>query len=383
MQFKDIIGHHTLKAHLVHTVKDNRVSHAQLFLGPEGSGSLALAVAYAQYINCEQKSENDSCGTCSSCRKYQKLIHPDLHFSYPFFASGEKDVATTYLEEWRTAFLNNPYMGLDYWRHQLEAGNKQANINIAEAHDIIKKLSLKAFEAEYKVLVMWLPEYLNTQGNALLKLIEEPPEKTLFLFVSENQDRILNTIISRTQLVKIPKLSLHDMKQYLTEEKTISEERANEISFIADGNIQTAIDLIEEHTNPYFDMLIHWLRFVVTDSGLNIIRFCEEDFPKLGRENQKNFLLYAINVFRQVLLIQMDLSQIVLLQGEELDFVKKFGDNFKGEQLEDAINLLEKTHYKVERNANPKILFLDLSLQLVLIFKYQMEISKNPIDKGL
>ncbi|NGM65588.1 ATP-binding protein [Sphingobacterium sp. SGR-19] len=383
MQFKDIIGHHTLKAHLVHTVKDNRVSHAQLFLGPEGSGSLALAVAYAQYINCEQKSENDSCGTCSSCRKYQKLIHPDLHFSYPFFASGEKDVATTYLEEWRTAFLNNPYMGLDYWRHQLEAGNKQANINIAEAHDIIKKLSLKAFEAEYKVLVMWLPEYLNTQGNALLKLIEEPPEKTLFLFVSENQDRILNTIISRTQLVKIPKLSLHDMKQYLTEEKTISEERANEISFIADGNIQTAIDLIEEHTNPYFDMLIHWLRFVVTDSGLNIIRFCEEDFPKLGRENQKNFLLYAINVFRQVLLIQMDLSQIVLLQGEELDFVKKFGDNFKGEQLEDAINLLEKTHYKVERNANPKILFLDLSLQLVLIFKYQMEISKNPIDQGL
>ncbi len=371
MQFKDIIGHYTLKAHLAHTVKDNRVSHAQLFLGPEGSGSLALAVAYAQYINCEQKSENDSCGTCSSCRKYQKLIHPDLHFSYPFFASGEKDVTTTYLEEWRTAFLDNPYMGLDYWRHQLEAGNKQANINIAEAHDIIKKLSLKAFESEYKVLVMWLPEYLNTQGNALLKLIEEPPEKTLFLLVSENQDRILNTIISRTQLVKIPKLSHHDIKQYLTEEKAISEERANEIAFIADGNVQMAIDLLEENTNPYFDLLIHWLRFVVTDSGLNIIRFCEEDFPKLGRENQKNFLLYAINVFRQVLLIQTGLSQLVLLQGEELDFVQKFGDNFKREQLEAAIDLLEKTHYKVERNANPKILFLDLSLQLVLIFKYQ------------
>lgn len=371
MQFKDIIGHHTLKAHLVQTVKDNRVSHAQLFLGPEGSGSLALAIAYAQYINCEQKSENDSCGACSSCRKYQKLIHPDLHFSYPFFASGEKDVATTYLEEWRTAFLDNPYMGLDYWRHQLEAGNKQANINIAEAHDIIKKLSLKAFEAEYKVLVMWLPEYLNTQGNALLKLIEEPPEKTLFLLVSENQDRILNTIISRTQLVKIPKFSHGDIKQYLIEEKAIPEQQANEIAFIADGNVQTAVDLIEEDTNPYFNLLIQWLRFIVTDSGLNIIRFCEEDFPRLGRENQKNFLLYTINVFRQILLTQAGLSQLVLLQGQELDFVQKFSDNFKGEQLEVAINLLEKTHYKVERNANPKILFLDLSLQLVLIFKYQ------------
>ncbi|MBD1433323.1 hypothetical protein H8B06_10830 [Sphingobacterium sp. DN00404] len=371
MQFKDIIGHRTIKAHLVQTVKDNRVSHAQLFLGPEGSGSLALAVAYAQYINCEKPSENDSCGACSACRKYQRLIHPDLHFSYPFFASGEKDVATTYLEAWRTAFLENPYMGLDYWRHQLEAGNKQANINIAEAHDIIKKLSLKAFEGKYKVLVMWLPEYLQTQGNALLKLIEEPPEKTLFILVSENQDSILNTIISRTQLVKIPKFSPDDVKQYLITEKAISEDRAQEISFIADGNIQTATDLLDEDTHPYFDLLINWLRFIVTDSGLNIIRFCEEDFPRLGRENQKNFLLYTINVLRQVLLTQTGLSQLVLLKGQELDFVQKFSENFKSEQLEPAIGLLEKTHYKVERNANPKILFLDLSLQLVLIFKYQ------------
>jgi len=383
MQFKDIIGHHAIKAHLIQTVQDNRVSHAQLFLGPEGSGSLALAVAYAQYINCEQKSENDSCGACSSCRKYQKLIHPDLHFSYPFFASGDKDIATTYLEEWRKAFLDNPYMGLDYWRHQLEAGNKQANINIAEAHDIIKKLSLKTFEAEYKVLVMWLPEYLNTQGNALLKLIEEPPEKTLFLFVTENQDRILNTIISRTQLVKIPKLPHEDVTQYLIQAKSMTAERANEIAFIADGNVQAAVGLIEEDTNPYFDLLINWLRFIVTDSGLNIIRFCEEDFPKLGRENQKNFLLYTVNVFRQILLTQEGLSQLVLLQGRELDFVQKFSENYSHEQLEPAIDLLEKAHYKVERNANPKILFLDLSLQLVLIFKYQMEISKKSIDQSL
>src|SRR5690606_11103243 len=356
MQFKEIIGHHDIKEHLLQTVKDNRVSHAQLFLGPEGSGSLALAVAYAQYINCENKQLNDSCGTCSSCRKYQKLIHPDLHFSYPFFANGEKDVATSYLEEWRKAFLENPYMGLDHWRHQLDAGNKQANINIAEAHDIIKKLSLKAFEAEYKVLIMWLPEYLNTQGNALLKLIEEPPAKTLFLLVAENQDKILNTIISRTQLVKIFKLPHHDVAQYLIQEKSIPTERANEIAFIADGNIQTALNLIAQESNEYFNLLISWLRFIVTDSGLNFIRVCEEDFPKLGRENQKNFLFYAVNMLRQIVLMQQGLHNLVLLQVQELDFVKKFSEIFQLEHFEAAIELLEKTHYKGERNANPEIL---------------------------
>lgn len=371
MQFKDIIGHSQIKAHLVQTVKDNRVSHAQLFLGPEGSGSLALAVAYAQYVNCENKQEDDSCGVCGSCNKYQKLIHPDLHFSYPFFAKGKDEVAATYLEEWRNAFLENPYMGLDFWRRHLDAENKQANINIAEAHDIIKKLSLKAFEAEYKVLIMWFPEFLDVQGNALLKLIEEPPAKTLFLLVAENQDRILNTIISRTQLVKIPRLSHDDITLFLMQRRNALAQKANEIAFMADGNLQAALDLLEEESNPYFDLLLHWLRFVVTDTGLHIIRLCEEDFPKLGRENQKNFLLYAVNMFRQIVLMQQGLHQLVLLQGQELDFVQKFSSNFKIEQLEAAIDLLEKTHYKVERNANPKILFLDLSLQLVLIFKYQ------------
>ncbi len=371
MQFKDIIGHEEIKTHLLQTVKDNRVSHAQLFLGPEGSGSLALAVAYAQYINCENKQDDDSCGVCSSCNKYQKLIHPDLHFSYPFFAKGKEEVAVSYLDEWRKAFLSNPYMGIDFWRHNLDAENKQANINIAEAHDIIKKLSLKAFEAEYKVLIMWLPEFLDVQGNALLKLIEEPPAKTLFLLVAENQDRILNTIISRTQLVKVFKLSHDKVKDYLIAQKHVDAQRANEISFIADGNVQSALNLLEEEANPYFELLIQWLRFIVTDAGLHIIRFCEEDFPKLGRENQKNFLLYAINMLRQIILVQQELHQMVLLQGQELDFVQKFSVNFRGEQLEMAIDLLEKTHYKVERNANPKILFLDLSLQLVLIFKYQ------------
>ena len=372
MQFKEIVGHQSIKSHLINSVKNNRVSHAQLFLGPEGSGSLALALAYAQYINCEDKSDQDSCGRCASCRKYDKLIHPDLHFSYPFFAKGKDETATTYMEEWRKTFLANPYLGLNFWREQLDSGNKQANINIAEAHDIIKKLSLKSFEAEYKVLIMWLPEYLDTQGNALLKLIEEPPAKTLFLLVAENQDKIINTIISRTQLVKINKLHHDEMLNYLVEERGLDTKRAKEIAFIADGNIQEALDLIRQHgENESFSILVQWLRFIVTDNGKEIISLTEDKLSKVGRENQKSFLLYAINMIRQIILVQQGLRSLVFLQEEEFTFVEKFSELFQFEQLEEAINILEKTHYGIERNGNAKILFLDLSLQLVLLFKYQ------------
>ena len=372
MYFKDIFGHHSVKQQLISSVRNNRVSHAQLFLGPEGSGSLALAVAYAQYINCENKLEDDSCGHCASCRKYDKLIHPDLHFSYPFFPSKDLVTASSVIEEWRTAFLKNPYLSFNAWREYLDAGNKQGNIPIKEAHDILKKLSLKAFEAEYKVLIMWLPEYLDKEGNALLKLIEEPPAKTLFLLVAENQDKIINTIISRTQLVKINKLSHEQMKEYLIKDKAVEPHKANEIAFMADGNIQEALNLIDQHgENENFSLLVHWLRSIVTDNGLEVIKISEDKLSKLGRENQKSFLLYGINMMRQIILIQQGLRSLVFLQEEELTFVEKFSGLFQFEQLEEAISVIEKTHYGIERNGNPKILFLDLSLQLVLMFKYK------------
>jgi DNA polymerase-3 subunit delta' len=205
MLFNEIPGQEEVKSQLIRSVNENRISHAQLFLGPEGSGSLALAIAYAQYISCTERKEIDSCGECSSCRKYQKLIHPDLHFSYPFIASKEKkvEVSTDVIAAWREAIIENPFLGLEEWMQTLDAENKQPNINIAECHDIIKRLTYKSFESEYKVLIMWLPEYLGTEGNSLLKLIEEPPAKTLFILVAQNHDQILNTILSRTQLVKI------------------------------------------------------------------------------------------------------------------------------------------------------------------------------------
>jgi len=377
MYFKEIVGQEALKKRLIQTVRDNRVSHAQLFLGLTGSGSLALAVAYAQYLNCEDKQVDDSCGLCSSCRKYNKLIHPDLHFSYPFYAKDKNDVASNYMEQWRSAFLDNPYLSLDNWRTHLGDQTKQANINIAECHHIIKKLSLKSFEADYKVLIMWLPEYLGLYGNSLLKLIEEPPANTLFLFVAENEDQILSTILSRTQLIKINRLTEDDVSEYLVEKRGINKDRAKQIAYISEGNIQKAQGLtgddvaVKEDRLNFLDLLKTWMNACVTDNGLKIVDFVDNKISKVGRESQKSFILYTINMMREALLMKEGLSELVFLPDLEKEFTERFSSRYEHPQIEAVVAELEKASYHIERNANPKILFLDVSLQIVLLLKYQ------------
>jgi DNA polymerase-3 subunit delta' len=369
MQFKDIVGQQSVKNHLIQTVKDERISHAQLFLGPEGSGSLALALAYAQYISCENKQEDDSCNECSSCRKFNKLVHPDLHFSYPFFASHHENTALTFIEDWRKAFLANPYLGLDEWRDQLNADNKQANINIAEAHSIITKLSLKPFEGEYKILIMWLPEYLSLQGNALLKVIEEPAQKTLFLLVAQNQEQILNTIISRTQLVKIPKLSQQDIVEYL-EKRNIETAKAQQLAYLSNGNLQTALQHLNNQENDFHELFLQWLRACWGNAGLNIVNYTEGELAKMGRENQKNFFKYGVNLMRECMLYLAHASSLIHLPPKELEFISKFSQVLNLAKAEAIANELERAQYHIERNANPKILFLDVSLILVKILKF-------------
>lgn len=206
------------------------------------------------------------------------------------------------MQTWREALQKNPYLGMDDWRTHSEVENKQANINIAEAHDIIKKLSLKAFEAEYKVLIMWLPEYLDKQGNALLKLIEEPPEKTLFLLVSENTDRILTTILSRTQLVKIRPYTPQDIAAYLNGHFDLTTGQVEEIALMSDGNMAQARRFAEELEEPFFELMVQWLRYCVTDSGKSLIACCETELAGLGRENQKSFLRYTLSMMRAAML---------------------------------------------------------------------------------
>lgn len=369
MQFRDIIGQHDIKRQLIQTVQENRISHARLFLGPEGAGCLPLALAYAQYISCENRTATDSCGECASCRKYSRLIHPDLHFSYPFFARHKDDTALSFIEEWRDAFLSNPYLGLDEWRNQLDAENKQANINIAECHQIIKKLSLKPFESEYKVLIMWLPEYLDKAGNTLLKIIEEPPQKTLFLLVAQSQDQILNTILSRTQLIKVPRLKDQDVKEFLISKFHIQDEQAARITYLSEGNVQTAINLSKEESNNNFGLFTDWLRMCFTNRGIQVIEFAETA-SRMGRENQKNFLRYGTKLLREVMMLLSGAEDLVHLPQNEKAFAENFKRSADLAKTEALVSELEKAHYHIERNANPKILFLDVSLQFIKILKF-------------
>ncbi|MDB5124476.1 MAG: polymerase-3 subunit delta [Mucilaginibacter sp.] len=377
MQFREIVGQDAIKQRLISSVNENRVSHAQLFLGPGGSGGLLLAVAYAQYLSCEDKQPDDSCGVCSSCRKYQKLMHPDLHFSYPFFAKHKDDTATTFIEQWREAFLTNPYLSLDTWREYLDAENKQANINIAECHQIIKKLSFKPFESAYKILILWLPEYLDKEGNALLKIIEEPQPNTLFLLVAQNQDQILNTILSRTQLIKIPQLSYNDIKSHLVNHYNQTEEAAAEIAYLCNGNLSEALTMMQEDNNGYHSLFVNWLRLCFANKGLEVMAFVEQA-SKMGRENQKNFLRYGINFIRECCLLLSGAGSLVHLPAQELETAQKMTSVMDVSMAQGIITELEKAHYHVERNANPKILFLDVSLQIIKILNLTIRHGRTP-----
>lgn len=372
MQFKAILGQEEIKQRLISSVKENRVSHAQLFLSPDGSGALPLAIAYAQYINCEDQQTDDSCGNCPSCRKYERLIHPDLHFSYPFFAEDGKDIAINYLDTWRAMLKKSIYFDMELWRSYLNPKkSKQPNINIAECHDIIKKLSFKAFEAKTKVLILWLPEYLDKNGNSLLKIIEEPPANTLFLLIAKNQEQILSTILSRTQIIKIPRLEDGLIAQYLTDKANLATDQAQEFAFLADGNLVTAQQLLLDEPNNNFQVFTDWLRLAYANQVPKLIDFSELA-AAWGREAQKNFIRYGIGFLRECGLLLNGADQLVKLPPQQRNAANDLANKvLTAAQLEALIEQLEKAHYHIERNANPKILFLDVSLQLVLIIKYK------------
>ena len=362
MLFKDIPGQQAVKKRLINSVNEARISHAQLFLGPEGSGSLALA--YAQYISCLEKLPDDSCGKCSACTKYQKLIHPDLHFSYPFITKGSAETAVNYIKEWRNAIAENPFMGIEQWMEYLDAENKQPNINIAECHAIIQKLVLKSFEAEYKIILIWLPEYLGAAGNSLLKLIEEPPAKTLFILIAENYEQILATILSRTQLVKIPKLADEELKAYLID-NGCPQEKAGRIAYLANGNIAAAQQLLAEDDDDLESLFIQWFRLCYGRKGIELNDWIEQVAnARFGRENQKSLLRFGLQVVRDCLMVNLDQTSIVKFESKHFE-LNKLANTINFENAPLIIKGFEQAIYHIERNANPKIMFLDLSIQMM------------------
>lgn len=365
MLFKEIIGQVAVKERLIRSVKEGRISHAQLFLGPQGSGSLALAVAYAQYISCNNKQEADSCGECISCVKYNKLIHPDLHFVYPVALSKHVRVSTDVASTWREVFLDNPYITLFNWFEMLEAENKQAIIGVDESVEILRKLSLTTYEAEYKIMIIWQAEKMNpAAANKLLKILEEPPEKTLFLLVCESEDQLLRTIVSRTQLIKITKISDADLIETLTSQHHLSAEAAESIAHLADGDYSEALLLINENETAGQNLATFQklMRASIKFDPKAIYAWIDE-VNEAGRERQKNFLNYALHIMRESLVMNYADASLIKLGEEEQGFVKKFSPFIHANNVERFMEELNRAHYHMERNANPKILFMDLAFK--------------------
>ena len=408
MQFNSITGQKDTKEQLVQMIQHNRLSHALLFLGKEGSGALQLAQAFAQYIVCEKvngrqttdnrpqepslfgdpeplttnnkpQTLNDSCGECAACKKATALIHPDIHFSYPVITKkpGEKPISADFIKEWREFIVQNPYGNVYDWLQFIGAENKQGNITATECNDINRTMSLKSFESEYKILIMWMPEFLGKEGNKLLKLIEEPPPNTLFVFVAENEDLILPTILSRTQLVKIPLLSNMEVEAALELNEDISVEKAGQIAAIAEGNYREALQLLQHAEDDWQAMLRDWLNAVLKTGPVAQVKWID-DTAKIGREKQKQFLKYFIHLLEQAIRLRaMGTNKEQRTMNNDHDFAIRLNKICSIGQQEAIINELDKASYYIERNANAKMLFHALSIRLYHIISNKSVILVN------
>jgi DNA polymerase-3 subunit delta' len=373
MKFSDVIGQNTTKLRLIKTVKENRVSHAQLFLGQEGCGKLALALAYTQFINCTKRNDNDSCGICPSCIKYNKLIHPDLHFIYPTSKTQQHDkpVSTDFVAKWRELIVeNNGYISLADWYEKIGIEKKQAIINANDCNNIIKTLSYRSYEADYQVVIIWMVEKLfHAAAPKLLKILEEPPDKTLFLLISENQEQVIKTILSRTQIIKIPGIDDEELTARLVSEFP-EPGPVNDAVKISNGNYleakQHLLKLEEGELN--IQWFTKWMRLCFGNRVADTLDFVNE-ISKLGRDRQKSFLIYTLRLIRQSLFISTGNDGLVKLNKGESDFIiGKEGKRFypfinlqNAGLISDEIN---NSIYHIERNGNASIIFLDISLKL-------------------
>ena len=393
MQFSKIIGQEEVKQQLVELVQHNRLSHALLFLSKEGSGALSLAIALAQYITCERANPkkqttnssslfgeelpvtdsrlltSDSCGTCPSCNKAEQLIHPDIHFSYPVVTkkSGTPPLSTDYIVEWREFVKTYPYGNIYDWLQFIGAENKQGNITAHECNDIIRKLSLKSFESEYKILIMWMPEYLGNEGNKLLKLIEEPPPNTLFILVAENDTLLLPTILSRCQMIKIPSLETTVIEKALIEKNNTDSTKARQIAATAEGNYREALQLLQHAEEDWQGLLREWLNAILKTGPIAQTKWVEE-ISRMGREKQKQFLRYFNHLLEQSIRSKIMGSNLYLPDNEK-DFADRLNRIADTNQQQEIIKELDRASYHIERNANSKILFHALTIKLYHIIQ--------------
>lgn len=381
MRFCEIVGQEEVKKRLRQSVQEGRIAHAQLFSGISGVGKLALAIAYAQYLACPHRTEDDSCGTCPSCLQYQKLQHPDLHFVFPIVKTDNGDVCDAYMDKFRSQVMESHYFDLEDWYRTLGVETKQGLIYEKESSEILRKLSLKSFGNGYKVMIIWQPEKMHPVcANKLLKLLEEPPAQTLFLLVSENPEQLLSTIISRVQEVRVPRLSEATIAAGLQREYTwLSSEEAQSIAHMANGSYLTALKTMNESadTKIYFEDFVSlmrnaWLVGQKKDySALLKLRQWSNEMAdsKVGREKQKAFLQYAQRQIRENYIYNFHCAEMNYQTKAEDEFSRKFAPFINDNNVERMMNELAKAEQQIHQNGNAKIIFFDLCLQMIVMVK--------------
>ncbi len=383
MQFKQIKGYSRLKKRLIQTVIDNRVSHAQMFLGEEGTEKLAMAVAYAQFVSCTDKQHfgadapipMDSCGACPSCLKYEKLVHPDLHFVYPVASTKEvktQPISKLFLEEWRNALSETSfYMNLNEWYEFLGIENKQGSISVHEANNIIKTINLKPYESSHKVVIIWMAEKIHhAAAPKLLKSLEEPPENTLFILISENHAQILATIRSRTQLVKFYRHEDHTVYDALKEEFDLPHDKIQQAVGLAEGSIKRARRIVEDSdTEEYY---FTQFRELMQKSYLHDVVGMKDkaiELSGIGRERLRQLMTYGLRIVRLCYLTSTENHQLVKSYGSELDFVKKFIPFVNANNAPQFAVLLEDAITHIMRNGNARIILYDFQLQSAALLR--------------
>ena len=375
MQFKDIIGQSAVKQRLIQSVRENHVSHAQLFFGPAGSGKLPLALAYAQYILCPNRTETDSCGVCPTCQKMQKLVHPDLHFVVP--TNTTKSVKSNpesdlFMEEWREfALKNKGYFSDNDWYSFLDIENKQGYMSVRDAASLLRKLNMKSYEGEYKIAIIWMAEKMRVDtANKLLKLLEEPPEKTVFLLIAEDAEELLATIKSRTALVKIPSIELSEVEKALKSQLDCDDTQAHNAAIISEGNWLNACHFVKESEDRkfFFTTFQQWMRLCFKAAYSELIDF-SNNAKALGREKQKELLDYGLRIIRNSLLFNNNLAGIVMLPEDEKVFNSKFAPFVNPANLAQIANLFEEAIRQIERNGYAPLIFSDVSFKMVGLLK--------------
>lgn len=368
MNFSSIPGLSEVKAILTEAVKTNHAAHAQLFVGMEGTLNLPLALAYASYLHCQNRTGDDSCGVCAACSKNAKFIHPDTHFVFPLSnVKGDKDeerFKAEIMKAWRSFLIDQPFGILDDWTNSYGGEDKLALISREESREIIKSLSLKPFESPHKVMIIWQPELMHpSAANGILKILEEPPPHTYFILVTNAADRLLPTIISRTQIVTVPLLADEDIENHLVEKHSVEKSRARRVTQLADGNINLAIKLLEKEEDNNAQQFTEWMRACFKKNYGTLVSIADY-YHGLDKLSQRNLMNYSINMLRETMLHLSGANAIHRTRGDELKFVQDFSKVMNIEKVEKSFTLINEASYHLERNGSAKMIFLDLSLKI-------------------